>query len=506
MIKIIYYIINFLLIFSNIFYIKKYLHIYQLKNYQDARFFNFFSKIHKIYIVFLVFFVVFIQFLKNFYIVIISYPLIFFINFVLNINLITSEKTPLVYTNKLKRLFIISTILTILPVGLFGGYFISSIVLSISPCVSNFLNIYDKMINYKYIKSAQKKLKIYKPKIIAITGSNGKTSVKNILYSILSSDKKVISSPKSYNTPLGIAKFINESLTKDCEYIILEYGARHKNDIKILFKLFGADYGIITMVGNQHLQTFKTKENVFIAKSQLSVLLDKKLCIYNLDNIYTLRMFENKIGLRLGVSCFSYIKDNRDIVYANNIEIKDFKTHFDIHINGTSYPVTTKLLGAHNVLNIALASTLAYALKIPINNIIKSIESLEFTPHRLELIHSRINILDDSYNCSLESAKASIDVLSQLKNKKMVATPGIIEGGIYEYNINFELGKLLAKFDYVIIIGNHNKNAIENGIFSQNRSTKILYSATLNEAKKYFSLLSDDDNLLLLNDLPDDYK
>ena len=135
-----------------------------------------------------------------------------------------------------------------------------------------------------------------------------------------------------------------------------------------------------------------------------------------------------------------------------------------------------------------------------------TIKNLKPLDHRLSLIKTHINILDDSYNCSPDSSKEALFVLSQLPNKKMVATPGIIEGGTDEYNINYQLGKNLSVFDYIIIVGEHNKKAILDGLKSQNYlETNIYFAPTLNDATQYFKLLKQNDNLLLLNDLPDDY-
>jgi len=113
--------------------------------------------------------------------------------------------------------------------------------------------------------------------------------------------------------------------------------------------------------------------------------------------------------------------------------------------------------------------------------------------------------LDDSYNCSIESARQAINVLNSTLNKKMVVTPGIIEGGKNQLKLNYKLGKLLKNFDYVIIVGDTNKKAILSGIKSHNYKCKIITCKSLDESKQYFKLLDKDDCLLLLNDLPDDY-
>ena len=159
--------------------------------------------------------------------------------------------------------------------------------------------------------------------------------------------------------------------------------------------------------------------------------------------------------------------------------------------------------------NICLATALANHLKISTEKILNSIEGLQQVPHRLSLTKTHINILDDSYNCSPISARESLSVLSKFPNKKMVATPGIIECGKEKFNINFNLGKQLAHFDYVVIIGNENKEELNCGlkkeIKEKNLQPQIYFSQTLDDAKQYFSILNNNDTLLLLNDLPDDY-
>lgn len=371
--------------------------------------------------------------------------------------------------------------------------------------IANFLNVYDKILNLHFIKTAKKKLENSSTQIIAITGSNGKTSVKNILLEMLSTEHHVQATPASFNTPLGIAKFINNELKHDTEFLILEYGARHKNDIKKLCKIFGADYGIVTTISPQHLESFHSIENIIKAKQQLSFYLQNKPCIFNIDNIHTMKMFQEKNGTKLSTSIFATAN-----VYATNIEIKNNQTHFVLHLNNKEFNLKTNLLGRHNIQNICLATSLAHHLEVSTENIVKTIQNLQPTKHRLELIKTHINILDDSYNCSPSSAEESLWILSQFTGKKMIATPGIIECGKEKHNINFNLGKSLARFDYVIIIGKENKQPIFEGIKKEiedkNLQPKIFFETTLENAKPHFEKLQNNDTLLLLNDLPDDYK
>lgn len=381
-----------------------------------------------------------------------------------------------------------------------------------APIFANFLNFFDKIKNNIYISKAKNKLKNSSAAIIAITGSNGKTTVKNIVFEMLKTQYKVVASPKSFNTPIGLSKFLNQT-NLDVDFVILEYGARHKNDVKNLCKIFGADFGIITQIAPQHLQTFKTIENIAKAKQKLCDFLKNKLCVYNVDNQYIFKMYQEKLGAKIAVSTEGKTAD----YFADNIVVENFKTKFDLHFGTTTLNCQTPLLGRHNVTDILLACALAKHLNISNKNLQAAIENMPGVPHRLEYVKGAINILDDSYNCSLESAKNSIAVLCQCPAEKMVVTPGIIEGGKQQEQINFELGKMLAKVDFIVIVGSTNKNELEKGILFQQQvdainqsqqehsAKKILFASTLEDAKQYFKLLNTNDTLLLLNDLPDDF-
>lgn len=480
------------------FSIRKYLHLFQLKDYNNIRYLKFFK--FKFYIlIFNIFCIILIKNLKNILkIAIILLNIV--INLIFNLNLIKNSKTPIKYTNKIKRLYLISIFLL-----LFFTFFIKidlifNVFIIFTPIFAKIINIYDEFKNIYFLNKARKKLKTYKTKIIAITGSNGKTSVKNILQQMLSCRYSVQASPKSFNTPLGLSLFINNELKRETEFAILEYGARHKNDIKKLCKIFGADYGILTSISSQHLESFKTLKNVTNTKNELPKFLKNKLCIFNLNNQICNTLFQKKSGKKIGINL-----NKKSNIFATDITIKNFKTFFTINIKNQKFYVNTNLLGEHNVVNILLAFALAKYLKIDTKNLIEIIKNLQPVPHRLEYIKSHINILDDSYNCSLESAKNAIKVLSYCPNKKMIATPGIIEGGKDQYKINFKLGKLCTNIDYIIIIGNTNKKAILAGLKSLNSNSKIFCVQSLEIAKSYFLKLNHDDTLLLLNDLPDDY-
>jgi len=504
----IYHLFNLLITLTNILFLHKFFHIFQLKDYNHVRYLRYFSKTRLFFVFSCLILFIFELLIKSFLFYLIINVIFYILNLFFIKNLIKSKKTPLKFTRKLSRLYIISIFILFLSCFFSKAFLLIIVLTFLSPIISNSINLYDKIKNQIFIHKAQLKLKNSKTQIIAITGSNGKTSVKNILENLLSTQYKVQSTPKSFNTPLGIAKFINNEFKHETDFLILEYGARHKNDIKKLCSLYGADYGIVTTISPQHLESFKSVENIFKAKQQLPNFLQNRPCIFNIDNLYCLKMFNEKVGTKLSISI------NRTAnVYANKISIRNGRTCFDLFINNQKFTIKTNLLGRHNITNICLASALATHLEIEPENIIKSIESLNQVEHRLSLIKTHINILDDTYNCSLTSAKEALWVLAQFPNKKMVATPGIIECGKEKFNINHELGKQLSFCDYIIIVGRHNKDAILKGIkkvISENPKSlkipKIYCENSLDNAKQHFLKLNSGDTLLLLNDLPDDYQ
>lgn len=479
----------------------KLLHIHQLKGYNSKRYLRFFKMFFWIYLcsLFTLFMIDFFVNIFTLKIVIYSFSYIF--NFIVANRLIKSNKTPLIRTKKTLENFSISVIiLSLISVLNFPFLFLFHVCF-LSPIFSEFLNIGNKIRSKKHLKLAQQKIKNRHIKIIAITGSNGKTSVKNILFEMLKSSHPTQATPSSYNTPLGISKFINESLNPNTEILILEYGARRKNDIKKLCEIFGADVGIITTIAPQHLETFKSIENVFKTKRELSNFLHNKICVFNLDNLYSYRMFYDKSSLKIGTSIYSQTD-----VSASNICVENFQTNFNLKISNKSFSFSTKLLGKHNISNICLAVAVSKYLNVTEDKIAEAIQQLSPTPHRLEYIKSHINILDDSYNCSLASAVCAVEVLRSTKSKKMIVTPGIVECGKNKFSINEKLGKLFDEIDFCVIVGNENKKAILSGIESLKHKPELFFANTLDDAKKHFSKLKMNDTLLLLNDLPDDYR
>lgn len=521
------------------------LHFFQWKGYYIKRYLKYLIKNKSIIIVNLILFIqILLNLFKiNLFIGIFTINLILFMPylFVLILFLIKRKKIKFIFTARIFRLIFINLLL-IIPFCFANNYvaFTLSIITPLWLQFVNLLDVYRYSQDNKFLRSAIDKLEANKNIIvIGITGSNGKTSVKEILYKLLSKKFDVIVTQKNQNTPKGAVIAINNFLTPKTQIFICEMGARQKGDILNLCNLVNPCIGIITSVSPQHLETFKNEKNVYYTKKELPDYLGDKYCVYNLDNPLTHEMYNEKSGSKSVISIKS--KSN---LYASNIKIVNFETYFDINYNNAVYPCHTKLLGEHNVTNILLALDVALHLGIDIHQAIQTIINLSPTSHRLEYVKSHIDIIDDSYNCSIDSARMALKVLNQSNKIKVVCTPGIIEGGKYQFKLNQDLSIMLnSTADIIIIVGKTNRKAL----ISQLTNFEILYISpnkilnkfkrkyhinignlhihkvpieilqpstkkrayvvdTLDIAKKLFTkILNNNHILLLLNDLPDEY-
>ena len=368
-------------------------------------------------------------------------------------NLFTAkQKTPLKYTKRMTRLvvvyFILILIFSIL-IEILGFMFIPYLsygLIGIIPIMLPlfvFLAYYitypiEKLISNSYVKKAKKKLESIKNiQVIGITGSYGKTSVKNILKTILSEKYKVCASPSSYNTPLGLAKTILQNLNSDNEIFIAEMGAKQRFDIKELCEMVKPKIAIITGIGNQHLLTFGSVDNIIKTKSELAEYVSNNhgKIFVNIESDGAKKLVNNfKDAIKVS------IKDNKTDLFVKDIKTTKDGSKFSLCFNNEVVECKTILLGDHNISNILLAATVAINLGLTLKEIQEGIEKLVTIPHRLEIVKSSstYTILDDAYNSSVEGSKASLDVLSKFDGKKFVITPGLVELGTEQFNSNFE--------------------------------------------------------------------
>lgn len=362
--------------------------------------------------------------------------------------------------------------------------------------------------NAKFVKSSAEILDKSAAVKIGVTGSFGKTGVKEILAVLLSERYNVLATPDSYNTPMGIALTVKNGVVangKPADFFIAEMGAKHVGDIKKLCDIVKPNVGVLTAVNSQHLETFGDYSAVKRTKFELfENLYGDKTAFFSSDNEGARELFGQFVGDKYSAGI------NGSFARAENVSVTADGSSFTLILKGEK-PVEckTSLLGEHNVSNLCLAAAVAYRLGVSAEEIARGIARCKPAPHRLQTINAEGGglIIDDSYNSSEDGAAAALKTLGLFPGKKTVLTPGLVELGERQYSANFKLGSLIAGVaDEVIVIGETNKNALTEGAISAGMSEESVKTAqTLELAVKMKNGVAAGETALFLNDLPDDY-
>ncbi|MYB95051.1 UDP-N-acetylmuramoyl-tripeptide--D-alanyl-D-alanine ligase [Candidatus Poribacteria bacterium] len=444
-------------------------------------------------------------------------------------------KKPLVYTARAKRVFglsiclLVSLATTLVLIAQTSPWriaiFLFSEISVINLTIANLL-IYplERTINGAYLFSARKRIRTLQPRVIGITGSYGKTSTKYILHQILSQKFNTLMTPDSYNTPMGICKVIRGELTAEHEIFIVEMGAYKRGDIRELCNLAAPEIGILTAVGPQHLERFKSIENIAKGKYELIESLPADgLAVFNCDNEICAGLADKREQTGNPVRRYATeaslvvsVADTADLI-ATNVRYTDNGLAFTVHANTEKFDITdteiqTRLLGKHNVSNILAAVTVAMECGMELEEIREAVANVEPVPHRLQLTAGAggVTIIDDSFNSNPVGAKAALEVLTEIgERKKVLVTPGMVELGEREYEENRRLGEQAADVcDLVILVGPTRTTPILEGLkAAEYPSQQIIVTLNLEEVKQHLATqVQAGDVVLFENDLPDNYK
>lgn len=430
-------------------------------------------------------------------------------------------KVKLKYTARVKRLIVTYLVLTIAVYIIctinasnhmyasyffvylynFLTHFIMVLVLLINKPV-------EKLVYLGFKNKAIKKLEEHKNlKVIGVTGSFGKTSSKNILAEILSIKYNTLPSPKSFNTPYGLIITVNEHLDKFDDILIAEMGARRQGEIKELCDLVKPKYGILTRIGEAHLESFGSIDVIENTKFELIESLPSDgIGVINIDDEYQLNHeIKNDCKIiTIGI-------DNADAdVIAKDIKTSSDGTKFKVKFKRgkKEYEFTTKLLGVANIYNILASLALAKEFGLSESEMQKAVAKIKPIEHRLELREAgNITYIDDAFNSNPIGAKMALDVLSTMPEKRVIITPGMIELGDLQYDLNKEFGRQMKdKCDEVVLVGKKQTKPIQDGLEEVKFApTKIHVVKDLNEALDYVKNKYQDKlvYVLLENDLPD---
>ena len=425
-------------------------------------------------------------------------------------------KKPLVYTARVKRLLATYSVLTIAVIALgillgeSGEFILIGLAAALTPftlLLANRINApMEKAIRNHYIRDAKKILKSHsRLKIIGITGSYGKTSVKYFLTSLLSVKYNVLMTPESYNTPMGVVKTVRSSLRATHDIFVCEMGAKYVGDIKELCDIVNPESGMVTSIGEQHLESFGSIQNIINTKYEMAdgISAEGKLFI----NISSETIYENRPKREY----ITYGLLPEADYYATDISVSNTGTSFTLVHGEERVQFKTKLIGAANVTNIVGAVAVAHEYGVNIADMKNAVMTLKGAPHRMELLdRGSMIIVDDAFNSNPHGAAAALDAIALFDAVKIIVTPGMIELGEMSDELNADLGRKAATIcDYVVAVGERQAKPIVRGAKETGFPKERIHVAkTFNDAMDFVRSIDTNGRkkvVLLENDLPDNF-
>ena len=349
----------------------------------------------------------------------------------------------------------------------------------------------DVIISKYYLNKATEKLRQSGVKVIAVTGSYGKTSVKDMLSVLVENS---LAPSGSCNTPLGISTYINKTDLSGYKYLILEFGARKIGDIKQLCRLFKPLCGVLTGVCAQHLSTFKTVDNVLKTKCELPKSLPKEgFCVVNSNDEFYEKMIE-------AGDCKKY--GSYENLQIDRLGVDFEGTKLSVTANGQTREVCLPQISDYVKDTFAMCLQMAQRLGQTLDESLSRVGDIKQTPHRMELMKgANCYILDDSYNGSIVGVTSCCSTLKNFRCVKVAITQGLVECGTNSHKLNVECGRLIGSVcDVAVVLGN-NASSLSEGL--NKTDCKVVYAQNLTQAVSLANKYVNGGIIVFQNDLPD---
>lgn len=334
--------------------------------------------------------------------------------------------------------------------------------------------------------------KLVNPVVIGVTGSNGKTTTKDLVGSVLQTTFVTHRTKGNFNNHIGLPLTIL-SMTRDTEVLVLEMGMNHFGEIELLSKIAMPDYAIITNIGESHIEFLGSREGIAEAKSEIIVGLkpEGQLLIDGDEPLLDeLKKQENVISIGF---------DTENNITINNFSMSANYSSFELN-NGKLFQLS--MLGQHNVKNATFAIEIAKYLKIPEKLIKDALLKLDLTGMRFELKNgiNGVTIINDAYNASPTSMKASIDVVKQMKDysSKVLVLGDMYEMGNNSRKMHRSVAEIITEdIDFVFTIGNDSKE-ISSAVASQSDLIVTKHFQAKDELAKHLKEHLNKDTIILL--------
>ena len=309
---------------------------------------------------------------------------------------------------------------------------------------------------------AEYKRSLYNIPVIAVTGSVGKTSTKDIVASVMSQKYKVLKTQGNLNNHIGLPITILQLEEHDA--LVLEMGMNHFGEISVLTNIAHPTMCAISNIGTSHIGNLGSRENILKAKLEIleGAKAEAPIAVNNDNDLLHKWAKENKTTHKV----ITYGIDNESDVRATNIKSYEDKSIFDVNIEGKVYKVEVPVGGNHFVYNALVAICVGLENNIEIEKIIEGIRIFELTKRRMEVIRSAIGatIINDTYNASYDSMKAGLEYLHSIKGNRKIAILGdMLELGEYETQMHEKVGEevIKNKIDVLITVGSASSNIVK---------------------------------------------
>ena len=333
-----------------------------------------------------------------------------------------------------------------------------------------------------YKKEAKQKLQSMKDlQIVCITGSYGKTSIKNFVAQILAQKFDVYATPRSVNTLGGIVADVNNNLQKDTDIYVCEAGARESGDIEAITIFLEPQTVVVGRVGEAHLEYFKSLKNIITTK--LEIMKSPRL---------------EKAFIHTSVTDEAHDKVTFFGDEISNVNATLEGIDFTLDIEGEKLQFHTDILGEFQTMNIAVAVKIAKHFGMSDKEILNAVKKLEPVEHRLQLIKAGGKIiLDDGYNGNIDGMLEGVRLCSLHKGRKVIVTPGLVESSDA---LNLKLiDAINSVFDIVIVTGSLNAELF-------NKNLKVKNKIMLSDKSAMVDVLANQtkagDIILFANDAP----
>jgi UDP-N-acetylmuramoyl-tripeptide--D-alanyl-D-alanine ligase len=423
---------------------------------------------------------------------------------------IRGRTSPLAWTRRLRTLSVVSyamlvflAVVLALPASLPVG---AAVVALLFPFVVDLagaaLAPVEARLGNRYVEEARTELGRVQPRVVAITGSYGKTSTKEHVRDLLGERYVVVASPASFNNRLGLARAINEHLQPGTEVFVAEMGMYAEGEIRALCDWLPPEIAVLTAVGPVHLERLGSIDAIVRAKSE--IFERARVAVVNVDDPRLATVADELAARGLRVwRCGTRAQPGLDVAVVPFPDGQRGR----LVVDGSEHPVRVGD-GTHPS-NLACAAAVARELDVPVDRIVARLDRLAVPAHRLEVRTSDrgVIVIDDTFNANPDGARHALDLLARVDatGRRVVVTPGMVELGAEQAAANEQFARLAVETaDTLVVVGRTNRAALLHGAHPGGTTVECVANRDRGTAWVRATLGSGD-AVLYENDLPDHY-